>query len=230
MEKKQLGGLTCYIKRGQPNAPWVVMLHGYGADAMDLAPLHQILPQRPDVNWLFPEAPLLIPFGPHHVGRAWFELRLEGIDPNQEDMEKLKNLIPEEGPKGLAESLELLTKALSQIDTSGGVVLSGFSQGSMVALEWLLTSGHRPKGLMIFSGAPVITGDLKGRIEHLKGLKFFQSHGTEDPVLPYQGACMLHRELEAHGLSGEFLPFQGGHTIAPEAIRAVNRYLQQCLA
>lgn len=230
MQKEELGGLTCFVKRGSAGGAWVVMLHGYGADAMDLVPLSGIIPQKPEVNWLFPEAPLQVPIGPGMMGRAWFELNMENMDLNA-PVEGLKNLIPEGGPKGLDTSLEKLGKALKELGVVNeenrevDAVLAGFSQGSIVCLEWLLKSGLRPRGLMVLSGAPVLSGDLKGRADHLKGLEFFQTHGTEDPILPYQGACDLNRDLEQAGLQGEFLPFQGGHTIGPEAIGAANRYL-----
>ncbi len=234
MEKRELGGLTCYVKEGAKEAPWVVMLHGYGADAMDLSPLHQILPQKPEVNWLFPEAPLSVPLGPNMTGRAWFELAMENLDPAG-GAPDLAQLIPEGGPKGLDDSQKMLGEALKELgllaaeDGSCRAVLSGFSQGAIVSLEWLLAAKVRPLGLMIFSGAPLINGSLGASAEALKGLKFFQSHGTQDPILPYQGACDLHRDLEASGLTGEFLPFDGGHTIGPEVIGAANRYLQQVL-
>ena len=233
MDQKELGRLNCYIKKGTEGAPWVVMLHGYGANALDLAPLHQILPQKPEINWLFPEAPLTVPIGPHMVGRAWFELAMENLDPSGGSVD-LEKLIPEGGPKGLDESIEKLGEALkelgvwSQDEERVQAVLSGFSQGSMVSLEWLLAAKARSLGFMIFSGAPVVSGSLKDS-GALKGLPFFQSHGTSDPILPYQGACDLHRDMEAAGLTGEFLPFEGGHTIGPEVIGAANRYLQKVL-
>ena len=114
MDQKELGGLNCYIKKGTEGAPWVVMLHGYGANALDLAPLHQILPQKPEINWLFPEAPLTVPIGPHMVGRAWFELAMENLDPSGGSVD-LEKLIPEGGPKGLDESIEKLGEALKEL-------------------------------------------------------------------------------------------------------------------
>ena len=53
------------------------------------------------------------------------------------------------------------------------------------------------------------------------GLPVVQSHGRSDPVLAYQLAEELHRELESAGLDVQFLPFAGGHGIPNSALDAL---------
>jgi phospholipase/carboxylesterase len=59
------------------------------------------------------------------------------------------------------------------------------------------------------------------------GLPVVQSHGRSDPVLSYQLAEELHRELASAGLQVEFVPFSGGHGIPNSALDALTALIQR---
>ena len=45
-----------------------------------------------------------------------------------------------------------------------------------------------------------------------------QSHGTKDPILPYALGTVLKNLFESNGMKLDFISFDGGHEIPPEAI------------
>jgi phospholipase/carboxylesterase len=51
------------------------------------------------------------------------------------------------------------------------------------------------------------------------------SHGRRDPLLPFAGSERAKALLERHGFSVTFHPFDGGHAIPPEVVRALDVFL-----
>src|SRR5207253_2087041 len=80
------------------------------------------------------------------------------------------------------------------------IVLGGFSQGAMMAVELASRAAEKPLGLFILSGTLVDAAGLADRLPKLKGLRYFQSHGSADPILDFQTARKLHETLAAAGL------------------------------
>jgi phospholipase/carboxylesterase len=52
-----------------------------------------------------------------------------------------------------------------------------------------------------------------------------QSHGRQDPILPFSDAGLLRDLLLEAGLSVDFLPFDGPHTISEEALEHLGALL-----
>ena len=73
---RRLGPLEAVEAVQNPDAPWVVMFHGYGADAFDLASLADVIPAKKPLNYLFPQGPLEVPIGPGWTGRAWWPINM----------------------------------------------------------------------------------------------------------------------------------------------------------
>ena len=109
------------------------------------------------------------------------------------------------------------------------VILGGFSQGSMIALAvaiQLAEAGNRIGGLTLFSSTLVAERVLVDKGEVLAGLRFLQSHGTLDSVLPLALAERLERVLVEAGLEGMLLPFRGGHEIPMPVLREWQSWLK----
>jgi phospholipase/carboxylesterase len=60
-----------------------------------------------------------------------------------------------------------------------------------------------------------------------KDLPVFQSHGTQDPILPFAIAERLRHVLDDAGMRVSFTQFDGGHGIPPEAMRDLGVWLRQ---
>jgi len=58
-------------------------------------------------------------------------------------------------------------------------------------------------------------------------LRFFQSHGSGDPILGFAQALALEKELKAAGWNGALRRFEGGHGIPPEIVPELGAWLSQ---
>jgi phospholipase/carboxylesterase len=131
----------------------------------------------------------------------------------------------------MAEARDRIIDAMQKLECDPGkTVIGGFSQGAMLATEIALHHKEYLAGLLIFSGTLVNrTGwesMLKTKfVDKQKTLRFHQSHGRLDPVLPFQAAERLYGLLTANGAQGELHAFEGQHEIPAAVIDATNRWL-----
>lgn len=202
----------------------VVLLHGYGADANDLYPLSTEV-RGPKARWLFPNGPLRVPIGGGYEGRSWFALDIEQLQRDQlagREVDFSKKSLPALSKAGVE-----IQKMLAQLNLdSSRIVLGGFSQGAMLATEVALTMESSPRALVILSGTLVDQARWRELAQKRKGLKFFQSHGEDDPLLAFAQAERLENLLVTAGLEGHLLPFRGGHGIPPMVIDQLGSFLR----
>ena len=226
-ETVTLGELTCRIVRpAEPQRPEVVVVlcHGFGAPGADLVPLasefircHPGLEDR--VLFVFPEGPLTIPEVPG--GRAWWPI----------DMLELQSAIAEGRfrdmrqavPPLLPDARASLTTLLELLQQETGLpvsrfVLGGFSQGAMLATDVTLRLPSAPGALIVYSGTMLAEQEWKELAPRRAGLRVLQTHGTLDPLLPFEAAIWLRDLLTDAGLNVDFHSFPGMHTIPGEAV------------
>ncbi|AZB73596.1 alpha/beta hydrolase [Synechococcus elongatus] len=189
-----------------PVAGQVVLLHGFGANAEDLLGLDAEF-ARPDLDLWSVEAPLPCPGT--EAGRMWYDLM-------QTDW------------PGLPEAIAALQDWLQALPDQNGQPLSktlllGFSQGAAMTLE--MGARLPVKGLMVCSGYwhPTL------RWPDTQSLTAFVTHGTIDPVVPFEASEEIHRRLQAAGCQSQLLPTQSGHWIDRPAIAALRDFLNQQL-
>lgn len=236
-----LGSLECHIvqpdSKSQPELA-VVLCHGFGAPGTDLVPLAlELARQQPElssrVRFVFPEAPLAMPELGYSQARAWWRLDLERIAAAAFDP-AARRRVQEETPEGLPRSRRLLTALVNELSRqsrlpTSRIVLGGFSQGGMVATDVSLRLEEAPAGLVILSGTLICEPEWRARAPMRRGLLVLQTHGTSDPLLPFERAEALRDLLEGAGLKVEFLSFDGGHTIPPEALVRLGVFIAQRL-
>lgn len=207
-----------YIEAGNPESSTkIFMMHGYGADMMDLYPLAQEI--DPLAHWIFPNGVLKVPIGPHMVGRGWFQ-----IDFPQFERAMRSGEFSQSTPTGMTEARKQVEAFIQSFGFSQ-FVLGGFSQGAMLTIDLSLETDIRPQGLMLLSATLVKKNKWKDKISQ-KQIPFFQSHGTHDPVLPYPLAEELHHMLLGAGWKGEFESFRGGHEIPYIVIEGAQEFLK----
>lgn len=158
----------------------VVILHGYGANGENLIDLaHEWAPYFPDVDFLAPNAPEPCEVNP--IGYQWFGLRdfspfnvRSGIDRVRPTLvHYLKSMLQE--------------RHLSTQD----LILVGFSQGSMLALDMLFALPGL-KGVLAYSGAfypPVGAEKLQ------ENPSVMLVHGMLDTVVPFAAMAESERQL-----------------------------------
>ncbi|MDX6769748.1 MAG: esterase [Elusimicrobiota bacterium] len=217
----RLGGLDAIeLKNGSAHDLTVVCLHGYGADMRDLAPLALETPVSRPLRWVFPDAPGRLEWG----GRAWWPIDIAAFEAAQRG--GVPRDLSREEPAGLSAAREALQGLLAGLGTPWSrLVLMGFSQGSMLAVDLALRAPERPAGVAVLSGSLVDAKSVRALAPAKKGLPFFQSHGSADPILGFAQALALEKELAAAGWVGRLLRFEGGHAIPGEALEALGAWL-----
>lgn len=233
MRDVSLGGLRVRITGGDDGGPLVILLHGFGAPGDDLVPLTNVLDVPPGTRFAFPEAPLELP-PPFGIGnsRAWWMI----------DFEKLERVMSGGGPRNVADEIpeglpaarELVIAMLDELQNAVGAapertVLGGFSQGAMLSCDVALHTERPFAGLLLLSGNLLADAEWAPRMASRAGLPVFQSHGTEDPLLPFEGALKLHDALVAAGLEAELTKFRGGHEIPPGVLDGAEQFLRRVL-
>jgi phospholipase/carboxylesterase len=236
MHEEQLGGLRTRITggtdgKGGGRGPLVLLLHGFGAPGNDLVPLADALHVPVGTRFVFPEGPLSLSFGPRDA-RAWWLIDMARIAADQA-AGRVRDL-SQDIPKGLAPAREAMLVFLKEVERKLGAdprktILGGFSQGAMLSCDAMLHSDRPYAGLVQLSGnvlAQPLWGPLMAK---RKGLPVFQSHGTQDEILPYVGAERLRDALIHAGLSVEWQSFRGGHEIPRSVLQRLGPFITKAV-
>lgn len=216
--RDRIGQLECIKREGEETDHVVVLLHGFGADAGDLAPLADVMDPENLWTFYFPEAPLEVPIGPGFTGRGWFPISLRELEAGV-DFTKIR-------PPGLDLSRKLVSELIFNINPTK-LILGGFSQGAMVAVDLALHQPEDVHGLFIYSGVLLDQDNWSKKAHGLKGKKFIQSHGQRDQVIPFAGAQKLYDVLKAGGAEGPMMAFPGGHEIPMPVIKKSSVFLNE---
>ncbi len=220
--RTRLGGLDVIVLEPAASPEGVtanvVLSHGFGApgeDLVGLAPeLAQLSPAlAASVRWVFPAAPLSLAEVGYAGGRAWWHLDMERLVMGR-DWSTYVLEVPEGLPKARRMVLALLEELQAQTKVPlSRTVLGGFSQGAMLATDVALRLEEAPLGLVALSGALISKAAWAERAPKRAGLPVFQSHGRQDPILPWEVGEGLRALFEAAKLPVQFEPFHGPHTI-----------------
>ncbi len=149
----------------------VILLHGYGGDGEDISIL--------TLNWkrflkntifLCPNGHQKCPINP--IGYQWFDLSKNDEEYILTEAKKAEIIL-----KKYIEEIKSIYKI-----SSSKIILSGFSQGCMMALNLGLTSDEKFNSIVGFSGKIINKQDLQKRKKNSP--KVLLVHGDADEVVP----------------------------------------------
>ncbi|HYV45863.1 MAG TPA: alpha/beta fold hydrolase [Myxococcaceae bacterium] len=238
--RTSLGNLQCTVAQSTQDAPrgLVVLCHGFGAtgeDLVSLAPeLVKLQPALEQARFVFPAAPISLGFTGMGEGLAWWNIDFEELVARQREGLAGIQKLHERAPEGLSQSRRMLREAVDVACRQANlplarVVLGGFSQGAMLATDVSLRLEEAPAGLCILSGTLIAEPEWRRLAPARAGLPVFQSHGTQDPLLPFSSAEALRDLLKGAGLAVDFHPFDDQHTIPYELLAPLAEYLAKRL-
>ncbi|MEA5593380.1 alpha/beta hydrolase [Rivularia sp. UHCC 0363] len=194
-------------KIGETATGLIVILHGWGANAEDVASIVPFL-QLPQYHFVFPNAPFPHPHS--QEGRAWYDLSRDNMY------------------EGLVESRKLLIDYLQSLENSTGIplkrtILSGFSQGGAMTLD---------VGLKLpVAGLISMSGYLHSDIQNIEtpATNFLAPvlimHGKQDQVVPLQAAQKARDALELKAVPLEYREFDGGHQISSQMLDVARTFV-----
>lgn len=201
-----------------------ICLHGYGASAGDLFPLHQVVASS-KIRWIFPDAPLEVPIAPGYIGKAWFPIDVNALEKAMAAGSFREFLLPE--LNGFGESFEKLQNFIEAVGTTPDkLILGGFSQGAMLATHLCLNHSERIRALSIWSTGFIHQANWQGLIKNKSGMNFFQSHGRGDPLLSFDEAQQLSEIFLNSSWQGKFHDFSGGHEIPPSVLEEWKSFIE----
>jgi phospholipase/carboxylesterase len=238
-QRRQIGPLDCVvISSDQPPKALGVLCHGFGAsgdDLVGLAPdlLHTRKSDTP-VQLIFPAGLLSLDSEGYGDGRAWWNLSIQRLIGAIEQGHY--ELIREESPPGIDQARQCLVQTIELLLAQTGLssrqlLLGGFSQGAMLAMEVACCGlPSPPAALALYSGCLIRELQWKPVAARLASTKIVQSHGTLDQILPVRTGLWLREMLVQNGCQVDFLQFQGPHTIPWDAIEHTGRLLDELAA
>lgn len=210
------------LATGANPAGTVIWMHGLGADGWDFVPLVRELPlpEGLTLRFIFPHAPARpVTINNGQVMRAWYDIA-------QTDLAR----VPDEG--GIRESQAAIESVIASEKARGvdasRIVLAGFSQGGVIALQAGLRYRERLAGIVALSTYLALENSLDREAAAAnKATPILMVHGTQDPVIPLQLADASQRALIARGYDVEWQTYPMPHAVCAEEVDAIGAFLAQ---
>lgn len=211
-----------------PNSPVrcsVIWLHGLGASSNDFAPIVPELGIQDElgIRFVFPQAPnLAVTINNGMVMPAWYDI-------------SVMDLMKKADADGIQQSSSTLTDMVNDeiamgVDPSN-IVVAGFSQGGVIALDAGLRFPTQLAGIMALSTyIPVRdtleNADNNGNTE----MSIFYGHGDYDPVIPIEQAQSAKTFLEDNGYTVDWHTYPMEHSVCPQQITDIKTWLIKVLS
>lgn len=213
----------------------IILCHGFGAGGDDLVSIADEMVKSDGgfkhFAFLFPEAPIDMSQEAGFESRAWWMIDVDEIQRLGEasEFDELKSAFPDGLPESSAMIKEVIEHVRSEFELPlTKIVVGGFSQGGMLMTDVALSLEEPVGGLIVWSGTLI----CESKWEALVGENLFpvyQSHGTLDPILPFDVAVDLCTMFTEGGVDIEFTEFDGPHTISISAMKGAMKMVRKAL-
>lgn len=200
----------------KPAQASVIWLHGLGADGHDFVPIVPELTLSLPVRFIFPHAQeraVTINGGAHM--RAWYDIDpqapLSGTEDIRASASRLRGLVDGEIEAGIS---------------GERIVIAGFSQGGVIALQHGLRSSRSLAGILALS---TYVHDHEHLVDELTldslNTPIFMAHGIQDPMIPITRAITGREALLGLNYQVEWHEYQMGHQVCMEELEHISAWL-----
>ena len=209
---KSLGLEAIAISPAGAGERLLVLLHGWGANAQDVAGLiNAINMVSSPIRALLPEAPFAHPMVPG--GRAWYSF------PANYDFRREHDF---EAQADLQESRQRLLTWMRSLPEQTGIplektIMGGFSQGGAMTLD---IGVQLPLAAMLILSSYSHTPPQAS----VTPRPVLLVHGRQDPVVPLAKALETKSQLEAQGLALTYHEFEMGHEVSRDALKIASDF------
>ena len=191
--------------------PSIILLHGYGSDENDLFSFAEYLPKKYTIISL--RAPFETPMG----GYCWFSINFNNSNEKWSDHKQAYQSI-----LNLESQIDFFIQKYNlepdQID------LLGFSQGAVLSWTLLLDFSIKINRAVCLSGY-IDKSLLKEDIYSYRDIIAYSSHGTDDPVIPFDWAKTSIESLKENNPNVVFNSFQDAHNVSQENFQSILNWL-----
>lgn len=200
----------------------VIWLHGLGADGNDFAPIvSQLrLPADMAIRFIFPNAPSMpVTVNGGFVMPAWYDVFEMQIDRKVDlpgilaSVKAIGGFVDRELARGIA---------------SKRLVIAGFSQGGAIAYH--LALGHAtPLGGLLAMSTYLATAESLVFSPANKEIPIAIHHGTHDKIVPEALGRKAAGRLKEEGYHVSYQSYPMEHSVCPEQIGDISKWLQGVL-
>lgn len=195
-----------------PGSRLLVLIHGYGADENDLAPLAPLYDPSGEFFTICPRGTIDVP----PWGAGWYDRSPEGVIDSA----------------SFVRSVDMLDDAIDSTCASQNLqrseaVVIGFSQGGAMALAVSLRESTRAR--------PAAVACLSGMLQELDDIPYdwrapqlpaiYVQHGTDDPMVPIARGHHTRDRLLTEGIEHRYDEYPMQHEIRPESILDIREWL-----
>ncbi len=174
----------------------MIMLHGLGDSIEGYRWLPEMM-NLPWMNYLLVNAP-----DDYYGGFSWFDFDGDMVPGVERSRKLLFELLDAWRAKGFA---------------TDQTMLGGFSQGCLMSIDVGLRYPHRFAGIVGISGYVCEPEKLVRELSPVAlQQRLLVTHGTLDPMIPFEGTRVQIKLLQAAGIQIEFHQLPKVHTIAGE--------------
>ncbi len=184
----------------------LVVFHGLGDSLHGFTWLPQALGLR-NLSYLLVNAP-----DDYYGGFSWFDFPADPVPGILRSRRLIAGLLDELVGQGIA---------------PGDILLFGFSQGCLMALDAALRSPLALGGVVGVSGWVAFLEEYPQAFSPAaRGGKYLVTHGLQDPLLPYEGTAAQCKRLRDLGLDLDFRTYDKEHTMLPEEVDDIREWLR----
>src|SRR5258706_5723348 len=212
----------------------VIWMHGLGADGNDFVPVVRELDLADDkpLRFIFPHAPTRpVTLNGGMVMRAWYDMEIVQsspiILPGQPSRPAMRG--SETDIRASQRAVErLIEREVSRGVASEKIVLAGFSQGGVIALQTGLRHVARLGGILALSTYLALEDTPATQKSAANAaIPIFMAHGTQDEVIPLALGKRSRDILQREGCQVEWHEYPTPHSVMLEEIQAISAWLQK---
>ncbi|MBV1876331.1 MAG: dienelactone hydrolase family protein [Pseudomonadales bacterium] len=201
----------------------IIWLHGLGADGHDFEPIvpELKLPASMRTRFIFPHAPMrsISMDDTDQEIRAWFDFIPHSETAGSSDIEvsasQIGVFIEREMERGIA---------------SDKILLAGFSQGGVVALQTAIRYPERLAGVLALSTYLHDFSRAEAEMTDANlAIPIMLAHGTQDEMIPIMRAATSRENLIRLGYDVRWFDYHMGHNVCLEEIQEISGFFQELL-
>ena len=208
-----------------PATACVIWMHGLGADGNDFVPMvpELDLPRDHSVRFVFPNAPTMpVTINGGYVMRAWYDISSAEIDKRADEAGVRKSQTA---------VAEIIAEQRAQGIAPERIVLAGFSQGGVIALQTGLRYPEKLGGIMALSTYLACAESLGVEASSCnRDIPILMVHGSADPVIPIALAKLSKARLETHGYKINWHEYGMPHSVCAEEVEDIAAFLKRVLS